>query len=83
MKQKDLAVIAVFAIIAAIISFVVANMIFKPPKGSTQVPVVSTISPTFPDTRNDSAYSSIFNNNALDPTQPVQIGNQNNDVPFR
>ena len=83
MKQKDIATLAVFAIIAAVVSFVVANMIFKPPKGSTQVPAVTAIDPNFPDTHNDSAYSSIFNEKALDPTQPVQIGNQNNSVPFR
>jgi hypothetical protein len=83
MKQKDIATIAVFAIIAAVVSFIVANMVFKPPKGSTQVPAVAAIDSSFPDTHNDSSYSSIFNEKALDPTQPVQIGNQNNDVPFR
>ncbi|HEY5549866.1 MAG TPA: hypothetical protein VIK37_01525 [Candidatus Saccharimonadales bacterium] len=83
MKQKDIALIVFFAVIAAAISFVVAGAIFKPPSGSTKVPVVSAIDPNFPDVKNDSKYSAIFNSQALDPTQPVQIGNQNNTVPFR
>lgn len=83
MKPKDLAAIGLFAIVAAIVSFILANAIFKPPAGSTQVPEVSAIDPIFPDAKNDSNYNSFFNNNALDPTQTVTIGNQNNTVPFR
>ena len=83
MKSKDIAVIAVFGLIAAVVSYVVANSVFKPPAGSTKVPEVSAINPNFPDVRNDSNYNTIFNNKALDPTQPVQIGSQNNKVPFR
>ena len=83
MKGKDLALIATFGIIAAIISFIVASSVFKPPAGSTKVPNVMAIDPNFPDVKNDSSYNTIFNSNALDPTQPVQIGNQNNNVPFR
>lgn len=83
MKTKDIALLAVFGLIAAFISYLVANAVFKPPTASTQVPEVRPIEPNFPDVRNDSAYNVIFNNQALDPTQPVQIGNQNNAAPFR
>ena len=83
MKAKDLALIALFGVLAAVISFIVSGMVFKPPVGSTSVPEVIAIDPKFPDVKNDSAYNTIFNNNALDPTQPVQIGNQNNNIPFR
>lgn len=83
MKAKDLALIAVFGLVAAVVSYVVASAVFKPPAGSTKVPEVSAIEPNFPDVKNDSSYNTIFNNQALDPTQPVQIGNQNNTVPFR
>lgn len=83
MKAKDWALIATFGFVAAIASFVVANSVFKPPTGSTKVPVVTAIDPNFPDVKNDSKYNAIFNKRALDPTQPVQIGNQNNTVPFR
>lgn len=83
MKPKDLAVIGLVAVVVAFISFIVAGVIFKPVSGSTNVPEVTAIEPTFPDVKNDSKYSAIFNPQALDPTQPVQIGNQNNTVPFR
>ena len=83
MKQKDIAVIILVAFAAGIVSFIVARVVFKPPQGSTQVPVVTAIDPNFPDVKNDSKYNSIFNAKALDPTQPVQIGNNNNNVPFR
>lgn len=83
MKQKDLMTIGAVAFVAAIVSFILAGAVFKPPVGSTQVPDVSAIEPNLPDVKNDSNYSSIFNSKALDPTQPVQIGNQNNNVPFR
>ena len=83
MKSKDWALIVVFGIIAAVVSFFVASSVFKPPAGSTKVPEVSALDSNFPDVRNDSNYNVIFNPNALDPTQPVQIGNQNNKEPFR
>jgi hypothetical protein len=83
MRAKDLGVIAIFGVAAAIVSYIVASSVFKPPAGSTQVPEVSAINPNFPDIKNDSKFNTIFNNQALDPTQPVQIGSQNNTVPFR
>lgn len=83
MKSKDVAVIGFVALVAAVLSFVVASAIFKPTAGSTQVPEVSAIDSSFPDVKNDSNYNTFFNSNALDPTQPVTIGNQNNNVPFR
>lgn len=83
MKAKDFGMIAIFGLVAAVISFVIASNVFKPPAGSTQVPDVSAIDPNFPDVKNDSNFNRIFNNQALDPTQPVQIGNQSNTVPFR
>lgn len=83
MKQKDMVLIVFVAVMAAAFSFIVSGAIFKPQAGSTKVPVVTAIDPNFPDAKNDTQYSAIFNNQALDPTQPVQISNQNNTVPFR
>jgi hypothetical protein len=83
MKFKDWAMIIVAGLIAAVISFIIAKSIFKPPVGTTSVPQVSAIDSKLPDVKNDSQYNVIFNKDALDPTQPVQIGNQNNTVPFR
>lgn len=83
MKQKDIAALVLVGGIAALVSFFIAGKVFQPPKGSTKVPQVSAINPSFPDIQNDPSYTVIFNTSALDPTQPVQIGNNNNGVPFR
>jgi hypothetical protein len=45
-------------------------------------PVVEKIPSSLPDVKNDSNYNSFINSNALDPTQPVQIGNTQNKNPF-
>jgi hypothetical protein len=75
MKQKDIAVLIMVGFFAAIISFVVAGAIFSPKKYSTKVPTVDTITATFPDVKNDPAYSNFINSNSLDLTVPVKIGN--------
>ncbi len=83
MKQQDMAMVFIFGIIAAVLAFIVSGKVFKTNAASTKVPQVVVIDPNIPDIRNDSNYSVIFNNNALDPTQPVKIGNNNNEAPFR
>jgi hypothetical protein len=71
MKQKDIALILVVVFISAVASFVVSNMIFASPSNrQQQVEVVDS-----PDVR-------YFNNNSIDPTQLIQIGNNNNTNPF-
>lgn len=78
MKQKDVALIIVIVFISAIVSFVVSNMLFSSPaKRQQQVEVVDAINSTFatPDSR-------YFNSNSIDPTQLIQIGNNNNTNPF-
>ncbi|OGL26184.1 hypothetical protein A3E49_03240 [Candidatus Saccharibacteria bacterium RIFCSPHIGHO2_12_FULL_49_19] len=82
MRQKDLAVLALVGITAAIISFFVAGAIFSPKKYSTKVPTVQKISSQFPDVKNDPTYNSFLNPQALDLTVPVQIGNSQNSAPF-
>ncbi len=83
MKRDDIAKIVVVAGISALISVVIAGAIFNSPaKHDKKVPVVSTISTTFPDVANDPNYNGIFNSKAIDPTQPVQIGNSQNTSPF-
>ena len=82
MRQKDIVVLVFVAFIAAIISFLVAGAIFSPQKYSTQVPVAQEIDGTFPDVKNDPAYSSYLNPSGLDLTVPVQIGDSQNSAPF-
>ena len=78
MKQKDLALIIVIAVVSAVISFIVSNKIFVTPSNRQQkVEVVDAISPSFqtPDPR-------YFNSNSINPTQSTQIGAGNNQDPF-
>jgi len=78
MKQKDIAMIIVIAAVSAIISLVVSRLLFTTPHNQQQrVEVVPAITASFPNP--DSRY---FNSNSIDPTQLIQIGNNNNTNPF-
>lgn len=78
MKQKDIALIVVIAIISAIVSFVISGKIFVTPANRQQkVEVVDKINSDF--TAPDSKY---FNSSSVNPTQLVTIGNNNNQNPF-
>jgi type II secretory pathway pseudopilin PulG len=79
MKQKDILLIVVVAVISAIASYFLSNIFFASPKNrQQQVEVVQSISPEF--TQPDERY---FNKNAFDPTQPITIGNNANADPFK
>ncbi|MBI4034739.1 hypothetical protein HY380_02465 [Candidatus Saccharibacteria bacterium] len=83
MKRKDLTLIIIIGLAAAIFSWVIAGFIFRQPASrSAEVPVVPLISTDFPDVKNDPAYNFFLNKQALDPTQPVHIGGSNNSNPF-
>jgi hypothetical protein len=78
MKQNDIILIIVVVFIAGIASFFVSNALFSSAElGKTSAEVVEPISQTFaqPDTR-------YFNDKAVNPTQLIQIGNQDNQQPF-
>lgn len=78
MKRKDMLLIGVIAFFSAVISLVVSNMLFASPNNrQQQVEVVEKISPDFPPA--DQRY---FNKDSIDPTQLIQIGNNNNQTPF-
>jgi len=82
MKRSDLTLLTSIAVVAALISYFVAGSVFNSPSKRTKVPVVETLSPSFPDVKNDPAYQLFMYPGALDPTQPIQIGNSNNSAPF-
>ncbi len=83
MKRKDIVVLIAVAAITGFISLIIASIFFSvPKKQSSKVPAVNTITTSLPDVKNDPNYQSIFNSNALDPAQPVQIGNTQNNAPF-
>lgn len=78
MKQKDVALIIVIAFISALISFLISDKIFVTPANRQQkVEVVDVITSNFQDPS-----TKYFNSTSIDPTQLVQIGNNNNQNPF-
>ncbi len=78
MKQKDIAMIIIIVAISGIVSLIVSKTLFAPPKDRQQaVEVVDPITASFP-----TPSSKYFSSNSVDPTLPVQIGNNNNQAPF-
>jgi hypothetical protein len=84
MKQKDLTLIALTALVAAVFSIILSGVLFgSPKKNPIKVPVVDKISSSFPSVQTDDNYKTFFNSNALDPTQLIQIGGSSNTNPFQ
>lgn len=77
MKQKDIALIIVVVFISVVISIVASKFIFTPKKRHQTVQVVSPISADFPTP--DTNY---FNNQSIDVTKIITIGNSTNPDPF-
>jgi Flp pilus assembly protein CpaB len=78
MKQKDIALIIVIVAVSGVISFLTSRWVFaKPANHQQKAEVVDIITSDFP-----LPSSKYFNNNAVDPTQLIQIGNSNNPNPF-
>ncbi len=78
MKQKDIILIIVVVFVSGVLSFFVSNMLFTSPENrNTQVEVVEPIASDLPPI--DQKY---FNANSINPTQLIQIGNQDNPQPF-
>jgi hypothetical protein len=83
MKREDIYIIVGVAVVAAIFSLILTNLIFGgPKKRGEKVPVSRAITATFPDIKNDPAYSTFLNTNALDPAQPIPVGKSQNNQPF-
>jgi len=79
MKQKDIAIIVAIAGVSTIIALILANSLIGNPKNrQAQVLVLDSISSEFQ--KPDSKY---FNASSIDPTQTVEIGNNNNPQPFK
>lgn len=78
MKQKDLALILVVSFIAVVFSLIVSNFFFSSSKSrQLKSDVVTAITPEF--TEPSKKY---FNENSVDPTQIIRIGDNTNDKPF-
>jgi hypothetical protein len=84
MKQKDWFVIGAVAVFAAIVSFLVSGAIFgSPQKHPIKVPDVTKITSDFPNPQTDDNYKAIYNQNAFNPTELIQIGPGSNTSPFQ
>lgn len=81
MKQKDIALFLVVAIISGVVSVVTSNFLISPSKNKQQeAEVVEPISAEFKVPTSDNKY---FNKNAINPTKLIQIGdNPNTTAPF-
>ncbi len=80
MKQKDIALIILIVFFGAVISVVVSKYLIVPPKNRQQeVEKVVEISQTF-KVPVDPRY---FNNNSINPTQLIRIGENANPDPFK
>ncbi len=77
MKQKDIILIIVVVFISGIFSLIISQKLFSSTVGKQQVEVVQAINPSFP-----TPSSTYFNSQSVDPTQLIQIGNNNNTNPF-
>lgn len=78
MKQKDIAIIVIIVIISGTISYIASNKLFAVPQNQeAEVEVVEPISAEF--TQPDKRY---FNSKSINPTQPINIGDNNNKQPF-
>lgn len=83
MKRKDIFTLLVIGVVAAFLSSIIAGAVFNSSKQRKEkAPVVTPINKDFPAVANDSRYQAIFNPNALDPTQLIQIGTSQNPSPF-
>lgn len=77
-RRKDLALIIVVAIFAAVLSIIVSKVFITSGKQrNLKAETAQPISANFqtPD-------PAVFNNQAIDPTKLIQIGDSNNSQPF-
>lgn len=78
MKQKDVAMILVVSFASAVLSLVVSNLLFgSQSKRNLEAPVVTAITPEFNEPE-----KKYFNDQSVDPTQIIRIGDNANNQPF-
>lgn len=78
MKRKDFMLIIVVVLVAAVFSFVVSGFFISTPEDRSQsVEIAEPINPEFQ--RPPAAY---FNQEAINPTQTIEIGEDSNEQPF-
>lgn len=78
MKQQDIALIIVVGFISAVISIVLANTVFGG-SDKRQLTADKVVPITSEFVEPDPKY---FNNQSIDPTQIIRIGDGENQTPF-
>lgn len=79
MKQSDIAMIVLVTAVSLVAAYLISGaLINSPDSRSTPVEIAIPISADFPepDTR-------IFNDNSINPTELIKIGDSNTDSPFQ
>lgn len=77
MKKKDLILIIVVVFVAGIFSFIISNFLIAGGSKQLEAETVQKISSEFqPPDKN------VFNDQAINPTKLIEIGNNNNQKPF-
>ena len=80
MKQKDIALIVVVGILAAVVSLLLTQQLFVSKKNrELSAEKVEKISAEF---KTPEAGDNVFNDQAINPTQLIQIGDSANTNPF-
>jgi len=78
MRSKDKLLIVTVALASALVAFFVANFVFGGEKKfNLKAPTVNQITSDF-----KAPSQTYFNSSAIDPTQEINIGDQNNNKPF-
>jgi hypothetical protein len=82
MNKKYPTTLIAVAIISLMLGFIISGIVIKGAAKNTQVVKVLALPASFPDVKNDPAYSNFLNNGAIDPTQAVHVGGSQNSSPF-
>ncbi len=81
-KNDNLLKLILVGMVTAVFAWIISGIVFKSPIHSAQAPTAPKVTSSFPDVKNNPAYNSFLNSQALDPTQPIHIGNSSNTTPF-
>ena len=80
MKQKDIALFGVIAIVSGVFSIIISSVLITPPKDKNKkAEVVGVITNDFPTPGPNDAF---FNKNSINPTRQIQISENTNNNPF-
>ncbi len=78
MKSSDIAMIILVATISLVTAYFISGaLINSPDSRSTTVEIAIPINTEFPEPS-----SEIFNDNAINPTEKIKIGEANKETPF-